>query len=94
MALYERPQSLLLNYSYELPFGRGRQFMSTTENWGEKILNGVVGGWSFAGVRLRCKGHPVLVPGLDGGKTAPGAAIRWSLDKGTIHSGPLTIPRR
>ena len=84
VALYERPQTLLLNYSYELPFGRGRQFMSTTDNWGEKILNGVVGGWSFAGVTTYApKGTPVLVPGLDGGKTAPGAAIRWSLDKGT-----------
>ncbi len=28
VALYELPQTLLLNYSYDLPFGRGRQFLS------------------------------------------------------------------
>jgi hypothetical protein len=84
VALYERPQTLLLNYSYELPFGRGRQFMNNTDHWGGKVLNGVVGGWSFAGVTTWSpKGTPVLLPTVDGGQTAPGAAIRWSLDNGT-----------
>jgi hypothetical protein len=84
VALYERPQTVLLNYSYELPFGRGRQFMNSTDNWGGKILNGFVGGWSVAGVSTYSpKGTPVLLPGVDGGNTAPGAAIRWSLADGT-----------
>jgi hypothetical protein len=89
VALYERPQTLLLNYSYELPFGRGRQFINSTDHWGEKVLNGFVGGWSFAGVTTYSpKGTPVLLPDVDGGQTEPGAAIRWSLDKGTNPQRP------
>ena len=53
---------MLLNYSYELPFGRGRQFMNSSDHWGGKILNGFVGGWSFAGVTTYGpKGTPVLL---------------------------------
>jgi hypothetical protein len=84
VALYERPQTVLLNYSYELPFGRGRQFLNSTDHWGGKILNGFVGGWSVAGVTTYSpKGTPVLLHAVDGGNTAPVAAIRWSLDNGT-----------
>lgn len=83
VALYEMPQTLLLNYSYDLPFGRGRQFMSSGDSWGYKILNGVIGGWAVAGISTwNPKGTPVLVPDIDGGVTAPGAAIRWSVAHG------------
>ncbi|MGE5111819.1 MAG: carboxypeptidase regulatory-like domain-containing protein [Acidobacteriaceae bacterium] len=80
VALYEMPQTLKLNYSYDLPFGRGRMFLNDTNGIGNKILNGLVGGWGLAGITTwNPKGTPVLVPTVDGGVTAPGAAIRWSL---------------
>lgn len=83
VAGYEMPQTLLLNYSYELPFGRGRQFMSNGDNFGYKVLNQAIGGWNIAGVTTwNPKGTPVLVPTVPGGQTAPGAAIRESLAPG------------
>lgn len=83
LALYEMPQTVLLNYSYELPFGRGRKFLNSTNSWPERVLDGLVGGWAFAGVTTwNPKGTPVLMPRMDTGTTAPGAALRWSLAPG------------
>jgi hypothetical protein len=83
VAGYEVPQTVLLNYSYELPFGHGRQFMGHGESMGYKILNQVIGGWDVAGVTTwNPKGTPLLVPQVPGGLTAPGAAIRYSLAPG------------
>ena len=83
VAGYEMPQTLLLNYSYELPFGHGRQFMNHGEGLGFKVLDMVVGGWNVAGVSTwNPKGTPLLVPQVPGGLTAPGAAIRYSLASG------------
>jgi len=80
VALYEAPQTMLLNYSYDLPFGRGRQFLGTVNGWKQHVLDAIVGGWAFAGVTTwNPKGIPVLVPDVAGGVTAPGAALRWSL---------------
>ena len=60
VAGYEMPRTLLLNYSYELPFGHGRQFMSQGEGLGYKVLNQVVGGWNITGVTTwNPKGHPL-----------------------------------
>lgn len=88
VALYEMPQTVLLNYSYDLPFGQGRQFLNQTGGWSHKLLNGFVGGWTLAGVSTwNPKGTPVLVPTVSGGVTAPGAALRWSLNPGTsVHN--------
>ena len=83
VAGYEMPQTLLLNYSYELPFGKGRQFMSHGDGLGYKILDQVIGGWNFAGVTTwNPKGTPVLVPQVPGGVTVPGATVRYSLAQG------------
>jgi hypothetical protein len=83
VAGYEMPETLLLNYSYELPFGHGRQFMSHGDSFGYKVLDQVIGGWSVAGVSTwNPKGTPVLVPQVPGGQTAPGAALRESLAPG------------
>lgn len=83
VAGYEMPQTLLLNYSYELPFGRGRQFMSRGDTLGYRILNHVIGGWDIAGVSTwNPKGTPLLVPNVQTGQTAPGAALRYSLAPG------------
>ncbi len=81
VALYEKPQTLKLNYSYDLPFGKDRAYMSNPQGFGGHVLSALAGGWSVAGITVwDPKGTPVLMPTVDGGVTVPGAAIRWSLD--------------
>jgi hypothetical protein len=80
VALYEEPQTLKLNYNYDLPFGRGREFMNHPDGIGGHLLDVLAGGWAFAGITTwDAKGTPALLPAVDGGNTAPGAALRWSL---------------
>jgi hypothetical protein len=102
LATYEVPRTLLLNYSYELPFGHGRQFMNSSNSFGDKVLNAFVGGWNIAGVTTWSPvGAPVLTPQISvhpGGasaQTVPDAALRYSLNSGvpivqsTNYSGAL-----
>ncbi len=86
LALYEKPSTMKLNISYDLPVGRGKQFLGSPQDLGERILDKVVGGWGVAAISVwDPKGAPVLVPDVSGGVTAPGAAIRWSLQQGTVE---------
>jgi hypothetical protein len=79
VATYEMPQTLKLNYSYDLPYGRGRMWGSAPKGAGQHVLDAVAGGWSLAGITTwSVHGTPVQVPGVDGGNHAPGAALRWS----------------
>lgn len=94
LALYELPQTLLLNYSYDLPFGRGRKYLSGRSGWSQGLLDAFVGGWGLAGVSTyHPKGTPVLLPSVSGGVTAPGAALRWSLNPGTNYLGSTDYSR-
>jgi hypothetical protein len=75
-----------VNVAYDLPVGRGRDFLGDPQGLGGKILDGAIGGWSVAAISVwDPKGTPVLVPDVSGGVTAPGAAIRWSLTSGTVE---------
>jgi hypothetical protein len=74
----EMPQAMKLNYSYDLPVGRGRQFLSTPSGVSGNVLDAIVGGWAVAGITTwNAKGTPVQVPTVDGGNQVPGAALRW-----------------
>ncbi len=80
VALYEMPQTLKVNYSYDLPFGRGREWMNHPNGVSGHVLDAVAGGWAVAGISTwNPKGTPALLPYVDGGNTAPGATLRWSL---------------
>lgn len=86
----EMPQTLKVNYSYDLPFGRGRQFLNMVDGVQGHILDAVVGGWAVAGISTWYpKGTPVFVPQISsGGNQVPGAALRWSfLNKNFRKSG-------
>ena len=48
VALYEMPQTMLLNYSYDLPIGKGRRFLNTSNTVTGKVASTVLGGWRFA----------------------------------------------
>jgi hypothetical protein len=74
----EMPQTVKVNYSYDLPFGRGRQFLNQMDGVSGHIVDAVVGGWALAGISTwNVKGTPVQVPTVDGGNQVPGAALRW-----------------
>ena len=76
----EMPATLKLNYSYDLPFGRGRTWLGAPQGVGGHVLDAVAGGWAIAGITTWSPhGTPVQVPGVDGGNQVPGAALRWSL---------------
>lgn len=68
----ERRQRFLLTGSYDLPFGQGRQWSSSS-----KLVDGVLGGWSFNTITLLESG-PFLTPtiscALDQTNTNPIAA--------------------
>ena len=39
-------QEITANFSYDLPFGRGRQFLNSSPRW----VDEAIGGWSFSGL--------------------------------------------
>ena len=64
LSQYDIPQRLVLSYTYQLPFGKGKQFA----NQGT-VVNGLVGGWQFAGNQTYQSGTPLSVgsPNWDSG---------------------------
>jgi hypothetical protein len=56
LSQYDIPQRLILSYTYQLPFGKGKQFA----NQGG-VVNALVGGWLFAGVQTYKSGTPLSV---------------------------------
>jgi hypothetical protein len=56
LSQYDIPQRLILSYTYQLPFGKGKQFANTGG-----IVNVLVGGWQFAGVQTYEGGTPLAV---------------------------------
>jgi hypothetical protein len=65
----DRPWQLAFSYTYDLPFGRGKRFLNTSNS----LLNGVVGGWSIAGIQDYEAGLPI---NLSSWANPTGAPIR------------------
>jgi hypothetical protein len=57
---YDQPHRLVINSTYELPFGRGKAIGS---GWG-KVANAPFGGWQTNGILTISKGLPLRNPGL------------------------------
>ena len=84
----EMPQTLKLNYSYDLPFGRGRQFLTHPVGVSGMVADWIVGGWAVAGVSIwNPKGTPLQVPTVDGSSQVPGAALRWGFANKNFRKG-------
>jgi hypothetical protein len=64
LSQYDIPQRLVLSYTYQLPFGKGREFANR-----EGVVNVLAGGWQFAGNQTYEKGTPLSVgsPNWDSG---------------------------
>ena len=56
LSQYDVPQRLILSYTYQLPFGKGKQFANEGG-----VVNALVGGWQFAGVQTYKSGTPLSV---------------------------------
>jgi hypothetical protein len=54
LADYDIPQNFAFNASYELPFGKGRHFLSSSRG----LLNALAGGWQTQGIAGRRSGLP------------------------------------
>jgi len=54
--VYDRKHRLMVTYEYNLPFGRGQQWLN-----GGGVLNALVGNWQLAGVTIMQSG-PFLTP--------------------------------
>lgn len=50
------PQLLVISFSYDLPFGHGRQFLNQ-----KRIADKFVGGWAFAGLLRYEAGRPLVI---------------------------------
>lgn len=53
----DRPQRLVINYVYELPFGQGKRWLGN--GWAGRLL----GSWEVAGITVFQSGLPVIISG-------------------------------
>lgn len=52
---------LLFNYSWDLPFGRGRAFLADPQSFTGRLLEQVAGGWTLAGTTTYRAGTPTAI---------------------------------
>ena len=57
----DRTHRFLVNYSVDLPFGRGRQLLGHPQGLGAAVLDKVVGGWTIAGTTIFRSGTPLTM---------------------------------
>ncbi|WP_263415872.1 carboxypeptidase-like regulatory domain-containing protein [Terriglobus albidus] len=84
------PRRATINGTYELPFGRGRQYLSNTN----RILDALIGGWNYNHVMILQSGSPLAVTqtssstdagyGAQRPSFAPGATVQSVCSGGTL----------
>lgn len=87
----DRPQYLVLSWGYELPFGRGKRFLNSSNS----LLDHLVGGWRLAAVQTYGSGVPIRIQGASGIPTAgpawvnrvPGVPVRTDTTCGNYDPG-------
>jgi hypothetical protein len=64
LSQFDMPQRVVLSYTYELPFGKGKRFANKGG-----VTNALAGGWQVAGVQTYESGTPLAVtsPNWDSG---------------------------
>jgi hypothetical protein len=86
LSQYDIPQRLILSYTYQLPFGKGKRFANRGG-----VVNALAGGWQFAGVQTYQGGTPLSVgsPNWDSGIFAGnlGASARPNYVSGQKMNG-------
>jgi len=66
---YDIPQNLAVSSVYELPFGKGRHYMSDVH----PVVNGIFGGWEVAGILSARSGLP-FTPVISGDRANTGVS--------------------
>jgi len=74
----DRPQSLNLSYSYELPLGPGKRFLNNMN----PIVRYTVGGWQVSGIHTYAAGTPLTISSQ---AVIPGFSAPWV-------NGTLDVP--
>jgi len=80
-------QKFLFNYSVDIPAGKGKRLLGNPQGLGEKLLDGIAGGWRMAGTTTFRSGQPVLVYTPSGG--VGGLGSQWY----NIGQGRTSRPR-
>ena len=82
---YDIPQTLVVSYIYELPFGKGKPVLDQGG-----VVNAIVGGWQVNGLTTFQSGTPVEVYGGNSSGTFVGQQRpNWSGKNATLH-GAMT----
>jgi hypothetical protein len=69
LSLQDLPNSLVINYGIDLPFGRGEEYLSNVN----RATNAVVGGWRVNGITIFRSGIPVALQAAGNGLSQFGA---------------------
>jgi len=78
------PNSLVVYYTYELPFGKGKQMGA---GWGQPV-NAVLGGWQWSGILTAKSGLPISI----GPVTGVGAGVNGFNQRPNIVPGVSPVP--
>jgi hypothetical protein len=76
----------LFNYSFDLPFGRGRRFLGNAP----ELVDAFIGGWRLAGTTTFRSGEPIQVYTPSGGVGGLGSAW-YNIGQGR-NQRPVTVP--
>ncbi len=84
VAGFDHPQQLNVTWIYELPFGRGRQFLNRGG-----VVNQILGGWTATGIQTYQSGDPLSI---NSGIDTSGYLFDGNV-RGNVLSGvPLKVP--
>ncbi|MGB6745597.1 MAG: TonB-dependent receptor [Terracidiphilus sp.] len=61
----DRTHRFLANFSYDLPFGRGRRLLNSPSGLGGELLDKAVGGWTIADTTTYWSGEPLGISGVN-----------------------------
>jgi len=79
------PQRLVISYVLDLPFGKGKRYLSSAQGWTERL----VGGWGVDGVTIFQRGFPlVFTNGQVNGTTLFGGGSRPNVISGCAAASP------
>jgi hypothetical protein len=85
LSSWDTPQTLVISYVYELPFGPGKPFVNHTGAVGK-----IIGGWQINGNTTFQSGPPLQITGGSGsGSFAGTQRPNWNGENPTL-SGPVT----
>ncbi len=83
---------MLINYSWDLPFGKGRSLLGDPQGAGQKVADGVVGGWTLAGTTTLRSGMPTAIRVPSNSVGGPGS--QWyNIGQGRDSQPIFTVPR-